>query len=722
MVTVIASKEELSTPVNNGVNSTNVTDHERTFQFIKDYQEVDFHRTASCKPLPEDLFGTVNGQILNASIKGIFFVQIVAIEPFIQISNDQNEQTDQYDRLFLTLTDGYTTIQAITNDYIPNLSFNTKSGSKLLLTDTIPIKNSVLQLTHDNTRFQYGSSNYPRPRPTYRGRGNGAYRTSYEGRRNTRYDNDDGDTNFHKRPPPKNTLMDFMSSLKIADVNENEKPKERPDKRRFNNETHTTNHQPHQTLNNNNNYNDQIIFQQDGIDEQIDCEDDSTHANHRERRNPLPPRLQRAQDERSRRGPNRFYDEAICGNDLSSIYRNDTSNNHSLSSLSYGNEALYLHNNSSTGGHQHNSYASTANLHANGTIPAHLSYYQTNPGSLTYNLAGIPNSTFPNQQPFLAPSYSNDHITFCYGPYATPTYLPNSNGDSKIDGNTNADNESTMNTGSQNDENNDSGIKSEASSTEQKQPSPSTNDNETTVSNEKRRDSNSNQRIRWKVGDMCLARWSEDGEFYHASIVEIRPPCCTVIFRDYHNYDQVHFGDLKLIPRDQQFYSFIPPLTDLNVFAANAYYAPRTGYYPATVDGCVMMPEAPPFPFNSAGTLYMYPTPPPSMPTVARSTRFNTNGLPPQATRRNENGDSLIDSASPPSKDSHDTSVINSTTTSSNDENHHQDLSLPRPCSIADAPLTLVTSDDLHARSPSTESLLSSKCDEQQSTKEEEEE
>jgi hypothetical protein len=47
-------------------------------------------------------------------------------------------------------------------------SFNTKSGSKLLLTDTIPIKHGVLQLTHDNTRFQYGSNTYPRPRSTYR--------------------------------------------------------------------------------------------------------------------------------------------------------------------------------------------------------------------------------------------------------------------------------------------------------------------------------------------------------------------------------------------------------------------------------------------------------------------------------------------------------------------------------------------------------------------------
>ena len=87
------------------------------------------------------------------------------------------------------------------------------------------------------------------------------------------------------------------------------------------------------------------------------------------------------------------------------------------------------------------------------------------------------------------------------------------------------------------------------------------------------------------------------------------------------------------------------------------------------------MPEAPPFPFNSAGTLYMYPTP-----------LSHTNGY--------QNGEFVLNSSSsPPSKDSNDTSVIDSTTTS-NDENHQQESFDPQPSSIADAPLTLVTSDD----------------------------
>jgi hypothetical protein len=40
MVTVIATKEELITPGNNGAAGS--SDNERPFQFIKDYQEVRF--------------------------------------------------------------------------------------------------------------------------------------------------------------------------------------------------------------------------------------------------------------------------------------------------------------------------------------------------------------------------------------------------------------------------------------------------------------------------------------------------------------------------------------------------------------------------------------------------------------------------------------------------------------------------------------------------------
>ncbi len=123
------------------------------------------------------------------------------------------------------------------------------------------------------------------------------------------------------------------------------------------------------------------------------------------------------------------------------------------------------------------------------------------------------------------------------------------------------------------------------------------------------------------------------------------------------------------------------------------------------------MPEAPPFPFNSAGTLYMCP---PTLTSVSRSNRFPSFQ---QSNRRNENGtiDTTINSSSTPSKDSNDTSIIDSTTISIDD--NQQNLS----CSIADAPLILVRQDDERERSTSTESLTSSKYDEQQQQDEKQE-
>ncbi|CAF5186738.1 unnamed protein product, partial [Rotaria magnacalcarata] len=159
-------------------------------------------------------------------------------------------------------------------------------------------------------------------------------------------------------------------------------------------------------------------------------------------------------------------------------------------------------------------------------------------------------------------------------------------------------------------------------------------------------------------------------------------------------------------------YSLVQPTSDLNMLAANTYFPPRTNYYPATLDGCIIMPEPPPFPFNSAGTLYMYPT---QIPSRSRSDRYNTNDFQQQI-QPNENVDS-----SSPSNNSNDTSGVDSTTTmlSSNDEHQQQDSLLPQPCSIADAPLVLVTSDELSERCIIAESLTSSKYDEEQLTKEE---
>jgi hypothetical protein len=116
-----------------------------------------------------------------------------------------------------------------------------------------------------------------------------------------------------------------------------------------------------------------------------------------------------------------------------------------------------------------------------------LAYFPANPGPLTYNITSISNPSYPNHQTLIAHSYPNEHMNYCCGiPYATnSTYLPpNINGDLK----TNFDHENLG--GGHNDENNDSGIKSEISSNEQKSTPPSSNDSQINFQEGKRRDSN----------------------------------------------------------------------------------------------------------------------------------------------------------------------------------------------------------------------------------------
>lgn len=142
----------------------------------------------------------------------------------------------------------------------------------------------------------------------------------------------------------------------------------------------------------------------------------------------------------------------------------------------------------------------------NGSTGTPLNYYPNNPTPFIYNITSIPTATYPNHQPLLAPTYPNDSINYCCStPYGN--YLPiNGNGEGKIHSN----NE---------DDANDSGMKSEGSSNEPKSTPPpasvlsSSNDNQTNFSGGKRRDSNP-ARPRWKIGDMCLARWSEDSEVH----------------------------------------------------------------------------------------------------------------------------------------------------------------------------------------------------------------
>ena len=105
MVTVIADQEELTTPVHNG-GQTGSNDREQTLPYIKDYQEVrderscrrpsnecisfqvDFHRSPSCKPLPEDLFGTVDDPQMRSSV-GHSDLSTVSV---LFISNPRHEE------------------------------------------------------------------------------------------------------------------------------------------------------------------------------------------------------------------------------------------------------------------------------------------------------------------------------------------------------------------------------------------------------------------------------------------------------------------------------------------------------------------------------------------------------------------------------------------------------------------------------------------------------
>ena len=147
------------------------------------------------------------------------------------------------------------------------------------------------------------------------------------------------------------------------------------------------------------------------------------------------------------------------------------------------------------------------------------------------------------------------------------------------------------------------------------------------------------------------------------------------------------------------------------------------------MDRYAVMPEVPPFPFNPAGTLYMCP---PTLTSNLRANRYNLSTFQ-QSYRRFENEnlvnnnntyhsmiDKTIDSLSTSSKD---TSIINSTAISSCEENqplHRQNISTMidemQTCSIANAPLTLITLDDERERSSNAENLPSNECHEEQLT------
>lgn len=108
------------------------------------------------------------------------------------------------------------------------------------------------------------------------------------------------------------------------------------------------------------------------------------------------------------------------------------------------------------------------------------------------------------------------------------------------------------------------------------------------------------------------------------------------------------------------------------------------------MDGCLVMPRAPPFPFTSDGTVYICPT---SINTFARPTRVTQ-------VRRPDQVNSTLNSSSPPSKESDQSSTMDSSNQRTEDEEGEIDLSKSlakvKPSPIVDSPLALVTADDLH--------------------------
>ena len=170
--------------------------------------------------------------------------------------------------------------------------------------------------------------------------------------------------------------------------------------------------------------------------------------------------------------------------------------------------------------------------------------------------------------------------------------------------------------------------------------------------------------------------------------------------------------------------------SDLNPLAPSVYFPAPTSYHSPTIDGSLRMPEAPPFPFNSAGTLYMCP---PAIPPLLRSNRYSNTSLPAfvqQSHRRIDNGNSAsrtngnaaIYSSSSPSKDSNDSSTNESATTTSNEDHQEAVKSQttaegPSRANTDALPSSSVKQDQEHPSATNADNRSSSHVDEPSSAK-----
>lgn len=72
-----------------------------------------------------------------------------------------------------------------------------------------------------------------------------------------------------------------------------------------------------------------------------------------------------------------------------------------------------------------------------------------------------------------------------------------------------------------------------------------------------------NDVLQWNLGDVCLCPYSEDGILYKATIIDLHPPNCTVMFDDYGNEETHLIIELKI--RNEKETSSLIEQTDIPI-------------------------------------------------------------------------------------------------------------------------------------------------------------
>ena len=56
----------------------------------------------------------------------------------------------------------------------------------------------------------------------------------------------------------------------------------------------------------------------------------------------------------------------------------------------------------------------------------------------------------------------------------------------------------------------------------------------------------------WRVGDTCLGKYWEDGQFYPVEITALSRNTAVVLFKEYGNHEEVMLHDLLPLPNQRQ--------------------------------------------------------------------------------------------------------------------------------------------------------------------------